>query len=603
MKFKNYIKIRRFLIIFILMSLFINIFNIFMLNYDNDQTTYSIETGYQGKPHTSGDVQHETQKIINPTFEDPIEPTWFWNVQGDDRDVKATTGQNQANFVVIGDLGEYEFAESPDETWEDSSNPEWGPLPNLAMYDNNYSTDDDGAFLTYTWRESVSQLGQLPSVQWKKTIPNVPVDMTDYNILSASLKVVFNATVTAEDHDGGGIDCPGDDPVPFDPDYQFFNGDFVRFYVRLSDPNNITRLTQAYNQSRYLGQDARADGYGKDHFTDSILSPSENRLIGDLEDLFRLNHTSLTIIIGINVFCEDNDDAYDWDYWDKLRIKYVNLTFTYEKRIDKRTSLSWNQEISEINGTNVIIKNANLRFNYKIDQNWTVASEFSQIKILINNMEHKDSVYLIDYIYSDSFQEAKLGGFDLDPKPPPYEKFNLSIQVYLAETFDLDRNITISITDVYLYVTWVENIPDIFPAWIFITSLIIAIIAVVGSGGYLIAYQKILKYPKPVRKVRKFRRTLRKDKIPVIPVISQKNAFKGVYKQELSQTGNLLKLKPAGQEMIPAKLKEESSANIYSPDQESIKATAQKLESDQLIAKSLEKKEELDKLVEKAKDK
>jgi len=561
----------------------------------NSSSKTALNTRSFEELHASGrEVYTNEPWINNSIFQEPIDP-WYPTIEGDVSDAITSTSPNQANYVVIGNSGNYVFAETPDETWNVNSDTEWGPLPDLAYYNNNYSTDKYGAFLTYTWDENGAggQLGQLPSVQWKKTIPNIPVDMSDYIITSASLKVMFNATVQATDHTNGGLDCPGDTVG------QFFNGDFVRFYVKLSDPNNSTRFTQAYNQSRYLGQDARADGDGKDHFPNSILSPSESRLIGDLESLFKLNHTSLTILIGINIFCEDNNAAYDHDYWEKLRIKYVNLTFTYEKRIDQFTVMSWNQDLNAVNRTKINstiqITDAILNFKFKIDQNWTEASQNSHIRIFIDDRKYQQTIGLIDYVYSPEFQDAQIGGFGIVSKILPYEEFTLSIQVYLAEDFGLDHNITISITDVYLSISWTESWTD--PPnpepWIFAALLIFVSIATVCLGGYFIAYQRFLKYPKPIRKVRKFKRTLNKRTAPDVVIIPQEIAFKKSYKKELGDASKLIKIKPSG-------LKASKVIERGKSTQQPKTTLEKKISSDELIKASLEKKSELDKVVDKS---
>lgn len=590
MKYRSKIKM---VFSFLFVILIISSLSLFIGTNSSSKT--ALNTRSFEELHASGrEVYTNEPWINNSIFQEPIDP-WYPTIEGDVSDAITSTSPNQANYVVIGNSGNYVFAETPDETWNVNSDTEWGPLPDLAYYNNNYSTDKYGAFLTYTWDENGAggQLGQLPSVQWKKTIPNIPVDMSDYIITSASLKVMFNATVQATDHTNGGLDCPGDTVG------QFFNGDFVRFYVKLSDPNNSTRFTQAYNQSRYLGQDARADGDGKDHFPNSILSPSESRLIGDLESLFKLNHTSLTILVGINIFCEDNNAAYDHDYWEKLRIKYVNLTFTYEKRIDQFTAISWNQDLNAVNHTKINstiqITDANLNFKFKIDQNWTEASQNSHIRIFIDDRKYQQ-IGLIDYVYSPEFQDAQIGGFDIVSKILPYEEFTLSIQVYLAEDFGLDQNITISITDVYLSISWTESWTDPQPdpePWIFAALLIFVSVATVCLGGYFIAYQRFLKYPRPIRKVRKFKRTLNKRTAPDVVIIPQEIAFKKSYKNELGDASKLIKIKPSG---LKASKVIEKGKSIEQP-----KTTLEKkISSDELIKASLEKKLELDKVVDKS---
>jgi len=60
------------------------------------------------------------------------------------------------------------------------------------------------------------------------------------------------------------------------------------------------------------------------------------------------------------------------------------------------------------------------------------------------------------------------------------------------------------------------------------------VIVSVSLAGYLIAYQRILKYPKPVRKVRKYRRTLKKKNAPSVDITGRDKAFKSVYSEFIS---------------------------------------------------------------------
>ena len=167
----------------------------------------------------------------------------------------------------------------------------------------------------------------------------------------------------------------------------------------------------------------------------------------------------------------------------------------------------------------------------------------------------EQTISLIDYIYSPSFQEAKSGGFDITSKILPYENFTLSIQVFLAEDFGLDSNRTISITEVYLYISYIETFSDIFSEpWIFTGLFIIAVFAATALGGYLIAYQSYLKYPVPVRKVRKYRKTLSSDKTPGVGIVSQKTSFSKHYHAELKKTDKFLKGAPLNGKIVRDKL-------------------------------------------------
>jgi hypothetical protein len=103
--------------------------------------------------------------------------------------------------------------------------------------------------------------------------------------------------------------------------------------------------------------------------------------------------------------------------------------------------------------------------------------------------------------------------------------------------------------------------------------LIIAIIISVGLASYLIAYQRVLKYPKPVRKVRKYRRTLKKKKTPSVDITGREKAIKILFASELDKSGSLLKGK--------------TSVEIASTDKMVKKSL--KLSSDKIIEKSEKK--------------
>ncbi|MHA1486456.1 MAG: hypothetical protein ACTSSC_04730, partial [Promethearchaeota archaeon] len=226
---------------------------------------------------------------------------------------------------------------------------------------------------------------------------------------------------------------------------------------------------------------------------------------------------------------------------------------------------SWAQDLEEINGSNVRITDANLNFNYKLDKNWTDSSINSKIRIFINERQYEyDPINLIDYVYSTSFQEARSGGFDITEIMLPYENFRLSIQVFLAEDFALDSSINISITDVYLYISYTETFNDpIIPENLLFAGLFI--ISLIGAGAlvaYLIAYQTYLKYPVPIRKVRKYRKTLSSEKTPGVGIVTQKTSFSKDYNQELKKTNRLLKGTPTNEKVVPDKILDKKEGNL-----------------------------------------
>jgi hypothetical protein len=68
-----------------------------------------------------------------------------------------------------------------------------------------------------------------------------------------------------------------------------------------------------------------------------------------------------------------------------------------------------------------------------------------------------------------------------------------------------------------------------------------AIGVVSGLSAYIVAYQKVLKYPKPVRKIRKLKSKLKKEKTVEVEVTNREAMFKDIYVEELIKRAKFLK--------------------------------------------------------------
>jgi hypothetical protein len=327
------------------------------------------------------------------------------------------------------------------------------------------------------------------------------------------------------------------------------------------------------------------------NYTDTLLDPvPKNILISYLNSILQYDDFNFVITLGIDVYCEDNEYNVDIDTWDMLLMRSFNLTFSYKKKIDQQTSYSWEQVGNAITGTNVQITEANLNFKYKIDRPWpAVDSPNSEIRVLLNNNSMAESVKLTRA--NNSFQIAKVGGYNVKSLILRGVNITLAIQVYMADEFGLDQNITISIDDVYLTISYIEIFPDILnQPWIFAALLVFASVATAGLGGYFIAYQRVLKYPRPVRKVMKYKRTLRREQTPDVAIMPRDVAFGMAYSHELAASSKLLKIKPS-------EAKKPTLAGKEAIEEPSDKVMEKEIDSEELITKSLEKKEELDELV------
>jgi hypothetical protein len=406
-------------------------------------------SNYDVVPKSQGIIQefYTVEWLDNPTFETPIDP-WYNTTQGDDTDVNFSTSQDQANYIINGEKFKKEIIlNSTTQTeWRAFNRTELVILPNLGY------GDGDGVYLGHDWNEdSGGQPYNTPRMHWRINV-SMP-DMSDYIITSASFNAVINATVNQD------IDTPGDTQARWSPDRtlnQWVIYDYAQFYVEISDLdiNELNTYRIAFNQTRTLGNELTTnyemEGYIDIKTIQAIIDAINNVLAVDP------GHNNFTIVLGIYIYSEDNYGGNDRDQWEDLRFKSLNLTFTYEKKIDQNTEASWNQVGNKISGSNIDIVNATLNFKYKIDTNWTISSPNSEFRVYINNRVHTETVKLSNT--KTSFQDIKVGGFDVTSLILKDINISLSIQVYLADTFALNQTFVLSIDNASLLITYRENI-------------------------------------------------------------------------------------------------------------------------------------------------
>ncbi|MFW9894850.1 MAG: hypothetical protein ACFFD7_03515 [Candidatus Thorarchaeota archaeon] len=385
---------------------------------------------------------NEVQWIENNDF--TTQGPWFFKKgsQGDNSSVYADISINQANFKVLGETKTFNnlsgVPNSPTSQGWTRFNNDGFLLPDSS------GINSEGCYASHTWSEGPNQ---FPSVHWRKNVSLVD-NMIDYSITSVSLDVIFNASVNAN------VDAGNDASS-----VQYYAiGDFVRFYVQISDIEYKNTYTVALNKTINLGQNT---GTSVLTITDkSIETYNQSIMITALNSAFEKDpdHSNFTITLGIDIYSEDNFQGTDTDTFSSLRIKSCDLSFTYEKKIEQFTSISWNQIGDQINPS-YQVNNATLNFDYKIDLLWpTVLSPFSELRILINDNLYSETIRLSSAI--TSFQEAKPGGFDITALILKGINISLSIQLFIADTFGLSDNITVSIDNVYFNITYTRTVPD-----------------------------------------------------------------------------------------------------------------------------------------------
>jgi len=427
--------------------------------------------------------------LEDPTFDSATSP-WFYLEGGDLSDVDADLNNSHANFKITGETRTFTVISgtpnsSTSQGWKQFRNGDY-VLPDIAEI-RSY-----GCFVYHHWNDLSDQ---APSIHWKKNV-SIPIDMSDYIITSASIEVIFNASVDQD------IDTPLDSVT------NFAIGDSVTFYTKISDLGyNPPVYTVARNKTKYLGQ------YGNGNpsilsITDKPMEPvSELDLITALNSAFGKDpdHSNFTITLGMDIYSEDNEPGSDNDHFNSLIIKSCNLTFTCKKKIDQFTYISWNQEGESISGTDIRIQRAKLFFKYKIDKSWPSTAPLSEMIIYINNKRYtEETIKLSDAnIY---FEQANPNGFDIYRYLEKDINISLSIQIYLKDSFELNEEIIISIDDIYLYIDIAKIGNDWLPLVIILSS------AILGISIFIILYYKIFQFPAKVRKIRKLIKKIRKGK-------------------------------------------------------------------------------------------
>jgi hypothetical protein len=484
--------------------------------------------------------------LDNPALETPISPNWYWEYgsEGDISDIDYLASDNQSNYRIIGDKRTVTLISGIPNS---STSPDWGIFNNSDfMLPDDSEIRSYGCWVYHYLDESTGpgQVHNFPSVHFRTNL-SMPVDMRDYEIIDASLKVTFNASVNIN------VDSYNDWNQTHNTAYidwdKFLIGDSANFYVQLSDINYTYPFPVASFETRdvALGQGDRPGFPDILEINDTELNyVDEEDLIAALNTALETDNQNFTITLGLDIYCEDNKAAGggDQDLWNYLIFKTCNLTITYEKKIDYFTSLSLNQEGDTIRGGNVRITDANLNFKYKINDTWPTQAPLSEIRIYLNDILYDRHTIKLSSATS-VYQEVKSGGLDITDYLNLNSEVNLSIQLFIADNFNLDKEIEISIDEVYLYITLIQLGGDWTPVIIGLGAGIIFL--AIGLG----LYSKIFQYPPLVRKIRKLKKKVRRNKKlkPLIldkrEVILENNFQKNLQILDLTliDTGSIIK--------------------------------------------------------------
>jgi hypothetical protein len=472
---------------------------------------------------------------------------WYSDETDPTDDVDAVVNNGVADLTVIGDKKTYSLIVDPSNTTEMDK---WIQFKKDLdqLYPDNAEKRNDGFYANHYWNENTGQDENNPAVYWKRLV-TMPDNMMDYRITGAFVEANFSALVQGDDFDTGGIEAPGDytyggpGGVP-----QNASLDSATFTLDIGDLNlNHVSTPISQYKTKYLGDDD--DGtWSWINETQMINYGEEQDLIGDLTSVLGYDHESFTITLGIEMFCADNDYSTDEDNWYELLITSLNLTFVYEKKIDLYTSISWNQDgnkVSDLSNDTIVVTSAIVYLKYKIDQDWTSDSTHSMLRVITNGQSNKvnNSIDLIDYVYSSEFT---LVIFDVTDYVTDH--VSISIQLFLDDEFVLSSDITISIDDVELWISYVivTKDPVIQPppnlTWLIIT--LIGIIA--GIVSYFTAFQLYFKFSPVVRKIRRLKRKIKKGKKSGPLLLRNRES---IVKSRLKEHMQILRIQPV-QEIV-----------------------------------------------------
>ncbi|NHJ19594.1 MAG: hypothetical protein EAX91_01530 [Candidatus Lokiarchaeota archaeon] len=501
--------------------------NLLKLSQESSTTTYTRRS--------------ETQQWIDNTNFNTVE-NWTSLLEGDLSDIQTEISNGTANYLISGDTGtQFFFENGTSSGWSEIADQEGLPAP------DTYGMDERGWYVSHFWPDNAPQALRI---QWQKNF-TMDINMSDYIITGASLDCLINGTVQATPVNGGGIDRPGD-TISGGTTVQIATGDFARFFLIISDVWKNREFPAVQYQTDDLGRD---DPIPITQLNDTLIKPvNEDTLKFYLEQALNYDHQNFAITLGTYIWCEDSGHPGDSDNWQMLLIKNFNLSITYEKKIDQFSTLTWEyygKKIEENNYT-VEVKNAKLFFDYKInDTRLSSSSPNSRFKLFINNIEYNETIRISEL--ETKFKEARESGFTVTNLIPNNDEINVSIQVYIADEFILGNDIMISMDNVNLWITYDVIIP-VEPNFIFMVFFIIATIGAATLATYVILYQLILKYPVPIRKVRKYRKTLSHTKNPDVKITDRKLAFNQRYQEEKNRTSKILKGAPSSDKIIKPKL-------------------------------------------------
>ncbi|MFX1325915.1 MAG: hypothetical protein ACFE8N_13260, partial [Promethearchaeota archaeon] len=305
-----------------------------------------VDLNNKGLKHSKLSIQAPFERytrewIKNPSF-DLGYSSWFSNITGDESDLNATISSGEANFELSGSKHEFSLISNPPSAsnWTAVDNPEFPIRP------QTYGINEKGCVVSHTFNDQTSN--QNPSIHWDKNI-TMPVNMSDYIITSINITSIVNATVSLD------LDREGDSEARDDRAYsmdQYSLGDYIKFYVLISDleKNNVFQIASL--QPEDLGAGNPTDPTSFDYLPNTLMIPLPEEILKFyFSSVLSVDNYNFTITLGMRLNIEDNvADYYDIDTFTELVINYLNISFSYVKKMDQLNTVSWTQVGNQLSG-------------------------------------------------------------------------------------------------------------------------------------------------------------------------------------------------------------------------------------------------------------
>jgi len=251
---KKDVRVKKFLSISILIALHLFTSSQYFCDTSSNEKT-ELNGNFEPIAQDSIVDNYQKQWIENPSFNSPIDQ-WFFDSGGDITDISASVEEGQSNFEINGESGVISLIDHPPSAsnWTESDNPDFPNKP------DNYEINSEGCWASHLFDDQTAV--QTVCIEWDKNI-TLPMDMSDYIISSASVRAIVNATV--DENLDRYWDYYYGRRARIDPDAwvnTYGVGDFVRFYVMISDMEKDKTYEVAYFQTVDIGS-GNAPGSGE----------------------------------------------------------------------------------------------------------------------------------------------------------------------------------------------------------------------------------------------------------------------------------------------------------------------------------------------------